>query len=82
MIEVDLGGWGERKQSEQAQPAPSVGAVVLTHAPAVGICGSSEKLVSAGGAPRFLDSVDRLFLWSSFRGEARQEVEGSLIPEG
>lgn len=38
--------------------------------------------VIVGGAPRFLDSVGRLFLWSSFRGEARQEAKGSLIPKG
>jgi hypothetical protein len=44
--------------------------------------GWKRGMTLEGGAPRFLDSVDRLFLWSSFRGEARQEVEGSLIPEG
>jgi HD superfamily phosphohydrolase len=35
-----------------------------------------------GGAPRFLDGVNRLFLWSSLGSEARQEAKGSLIPEG
>jgi hypothetical protein len=34
------------------------------------------------GAPRFLDSVGRLLLWSSLGGEARQIAERGLVPEG
>jgi hypothetical protein len=40
------------------------------------------RIVTPRGAPRFLDSVGRLLLWSSLGGEARQIAERGLVPEG
>ena len=57
---------------------------LVHHCHIVNIRGNSYRMRqhADGGAPRFLDSVDLRLLWSCCTGEARQEAERSLIPEG
>jgi hypothetical protein len=43
---------------------------------------SAPTAVALGGAPRFLDSVDRQLLWSSVGEKAAQIGERGSVPEG